>query len=73
MYRPGSVTRPTCGHVTLLTVNHFPFAFSTALQRLIVSAWIIATGGPLRERSQYVCALDLIRESQPSFRRRPEL
>ena len=28
MYRPGSVTRPTCAQVTLLTANHFPFAFS---------------------------------------------
>ncbi|SRR5258708_25709518 len=28
MYRPGSVTRPTCDQVTLLTANHFPFAFS---------------------------------------------
>ena len=28
MYRPGSVTRPTCGQVSLLTANHFPFAFS---------------------------------------------
>jgi hypothetical protein len=26
MYRPGSVTRPTCAQVTLLTANHFPFA-----------------------------------------------
>ena len=28
MYRPGSVTRPACAHVILLTANHFPFAFS---------------------------------------------
>ena len=28
MYRPGSVTRPTCAKVTLLTANHFPFAFT---------------------------------------------
>jgi hypothetical protein len=28
MYRPGSVTRPTCAQVTLLTANHFPFAFT---------------------------------------------
>src|SRR5450631_2385169 len=25
MYRPGSVTRPACGQVILLTANHFPF------------------------------------------------
>jgi hypothetical protein len=28
IYRPGLVTRPTCAQVTLLTANHFPFAFS---------------------------------------------
>jgi hypothetical protein len=28
MYRPGSVTRPTCDQVTLLTANQLPFAFS---------------------------------------------
>jgi hypothetical protein len=28
MYRPGSVTRPTCAQVILLTAKHFPFAFS---------------------------------------------
>jgi hypothetical protein len=28
MYRPGSVTPPTCCQVILLTANHFPFAFS---------------------------------------------
>jgi hypothetical protein len=30
MYRPGSVTRPACAHVILLTANHFPFAVSFA-------------------------------------------
>jgi hypothetical protein len=25
MYRPGSVTRPACAQVILLTANHFPF------------------------------------------------
>ena len=28
MYRPGSVSHPTCAHVILLTANHFPSAFS---------------------------------------------
>jgi hypothetical protein len=28
IYRPGSVTPPTCCQVILLTANHFPFAFS---------------------------------------------
>jgi hypothetical protein len=29
MYRPGSVTRPACCQVILLTLTHFPFAFSS--------------------------------------------
>jgi hypothetical protein len=33
MYRPGSVTRPTCAQVILLTSNHFPFAFSPSSTR----------------------------------------
>jgi hypothetical protein len=34
MYRPGSVTPPTCCQVILLTANHFPFA-SVSIQRAI--------------------------------------
>jgi hypothetical protein len=33
MYRLGSVTRPTCAQVTLLTANHLPFT-PTLLQRI---------------------------------------
>ena len=33
MYRPGSVTRPTCAQVILLTSNHFPFALSPSSTR----------------------------------------
>ena len=34
MYRPGSVTRPTCAQVILLTGNHFPFDFSSSCTSL---------------------------------------
>jgi hypothetical protein len=38
MYRPGSVTSPTYAQVTLLTVNHFPFAWSQTLHVTAVNS-----------------------------------
>jgi len=37
MYRPGSVTRPTCAQVILLTANHFPFAFNARVHQEVTA------------------------------------
>jgi hypothetical protein len=47
MYRPGSVTRLTCGQVTLLTVNYFSFCLQPldSLLRLLQKIQCIGPGG----------------------------
>jgi hypothetical protein len=51
MYRPGSVTRPTCGQVILLTANHFPFAPRLLIVIPNLAAFLRIKPGECRSRS----------------------
>jgi hypothetical protein len=42
MYRPGSVTRPTCDQVTLLTANHCPFRLQPLVHRPLMPWRLLA-------------------------------